>query len=582
MKELQPANNQLNEEPESLMVNKVRIQLSETQDSTDETDYKHSTQSIMTELDSPVIMSGLNSGLILQNNSVLKEKLVSEMNNNELQKSLAYINDLERILDCNAEQYYNKNSTITSNSSDYAIEHEVKNSTITHNAPLHGTGTSSVVSEASMSVVPELSASHVSYPANVSLPSEHTQTTGNTNHVKRSPSSRSARNLYPNVVIISYDSDDEVTEQEREGVSDESKYGDNTETEEFRTASQTLFQSDLTSETQENFAAHKQNTDMEDSRINAELTKQSPSPPPFSPPLPPPLPPPFTAFPLSLPQTLLTSSSVGEIVAFEGDSDASPTRNNVERHDEINSKKDITPPVTPDPKFLLRMGSLKTSDFASKLEAVLQEKLHDVKYDTRSKSPQLVAKNPNNAENNDNTRNLKRHWSVVNTDTNEQWNGMAGNRNDSMIETDLTQSQGHGKSTDREMELAEIKGKLEQFLASRADVAVLPKPLSHQNAVSLATESTEMKHESDAQLGSKQLPKGPLLNGTKTLKLNHENNHFDTMRKQRLLMGEVLASIKFVASKNRADSESSISDAGEDDVFEDLTSHTEVSVKVGQ
>jgi hypothetical protein len=275
----------------------------------------------------------------------------------------------------------------------------------------------------------------------------------------------------------------------------------------------------------------------------------------------------------------LTSSNIfGEIVSLEGDSDASPIRINSERYVDIKRKTEPTTPITPDPKFLLRMGSLKTSDFASKLEAMLQEKLYDVKYDTRHKNPKLFTKHSTNTENNANTGNLKHHWSVANIDTNEQQNGMAENWNDSVAESNLIKSQADEQLTDREMELADIKGRLERVFANRADASVLPRPLSHPNIVSLAIESDEMKHESDgAQLKSKQFTKEPLLNETKKSKVNDENNNFDTVRKQRLLMGEVLASLKFVANKSRANSESSISDAGEEDeVFEDLTSLTDV------
>jgi hypothetical protein len=53
----------------------------------------------------------------------------------------------------------------------------------------------------------------------------------------------------------------------------------------------------------------------------------------------------------------------------------------------------------------------------------------------------------------------------------------------------------------------------------------------------------------------KQHSKKLLLNEPETLKVKDENNNFDVVRKQRLLMGEVLSSLKFVVSKNRADSE---------------------------
>jgi hypothetical protein len=573
VRELQSAKSQLNEEPQSLRMEKGKIWLSGPQASADETDYKHPKQSIMTELDSPMIISGLNNGLILQHDSVMKQNLSSEMNNNDLPKSLAYIDDLERILDFNAEQYYNRKTTVTNNSVDYIIRHENKNSAITHNASFPSIGKSSVVSEATLSVVPELSASVMSSPADVSLSSEHTKTIGSKNHVKRLPSSRSARNLYPNVLVISYESDDDVTEQEKEGVAGQGKHGDNTEAEETRSvSSQTFFHRESVSDNQEYLAALKQNTNTEDSGINAELRKQSPTPPPLPPPPPPPppLPPPFPPFLLSSPKTTSTSSNIiRETVSLEGDSNASHIRSNNERHVDIKSKTEPTTPITPDPKFLLRMGSLKTSDFASKLEAVLQEKIYDVKYE-RHKKPQLFTKNSTNTENSANTGKLKHHWSVVNIDANEQPNGTAENWNDSLAESNVIQGRADEQLMDREIELADIKGKLEQFFANRADASILPRALSHPNIASLAS---EMKHESDgAQLKSKQFPKEPLLNETEKLKVNDENNNFDTVRKQRLLMGEVLASLKFVANKEKANSESSISDASEEDeVFEELT-----------
>jgi len=158
---------------------------------------------------------------------------------------------------------------------------------------------------------------------------------------------------------------------------------------------------------------------------------------------------------------------------------------------------------------------------------------------------------------------------VITVDSYTQQDGRAKNQNDSVAKSKVTQNPADEQLINREMELANIKGKLEQFFANRGEALVQPRPSSHTNLISLATERCD-----DEQFKLKQLSKKPIFNETEKLKISNEKNSFDTIRKQRLLMGEVLASLKFVASKNasvnRADSEvDSLSDASEEgEVFE--------------
>jgi hypothetical protein len=228
------------------------------------------------------------------------------------------------------------------------------------------------------------------------------------------------------------------------------------------------------------------------------------------------------------------------------------------------------------------MGSLKTSDFASKLEAVLQEKLYDVKCNERRKKPQLFTKNFANTESFANTEKPKHNWTVITMNSNKQQNEEAENKNDLVEQNEVIQNQADEQLADREMDRANIRGKLERFFANRSDPSVLLRQLSHPNLVSLPSKGSEMKYESDGVF-----PKKPLVNETVNLKVNNESTNFDVVRKQRLLMGEVLASLKFIATKNMsastADSElASTSDASEDDVFEDITQLSKVPINVGQ
>jgi len=278
VRELQPASSQLTEDLQSVEMGKGKNQLSGSQTSTNMADHKHPQQNIITEIDSPMISSGMNSSMLLQCDSVLKQNLDSKMDNDYLQKSLAYIDDLERILDYNDALDYNRKTTALSDSTDYVIEYENKNSSLIHNAPLPSTGESFVLREATLSIVDHSSASVVSYPANVSLSSEYIQT-ASINHVRRSPSGRSARNLYPNVIVVSYDQD---KKQDKVGYDE---YRDGTEIGTISTEShQTLFYKGSVYENQEYLADHKQNTSTEDSKLNSELTIQSPFPPPPPPP----------------------------------------------------------------------------------------------------------------------------------------------------------------------------------------------------------------------------------------------------------------------------------------------------------
>lgn len=159
---------------------------------------------------------------------------------------------------------------------------------------------------------------------------------------------------------------------------------------------------------------------------------------------------------------------------------------------------------------------------------------------------------------------------VVSTNADER----EENWTDSAEESKVIQSEADEEFIDRETERANIKRKLEQFFAARAGTSVITIPPSHPKLAIVETKNGEIKRENDdAQFEFKQLSNKLLLNETETLKVKDENNNFDVVRKHRLLMGEVLSSLKFVVSRNRADSEveSMSDDKGHDEVFEDLT-----------
>jgi hypothetical protein len=240
----------------------------------------------------------------------------------------------------------------------------------------------------------------------------------------------------------------------------------------------------------------------------------------------------------------------------------------------FRKKTELTTPVTPDPQFPLSTENLKSSDFASKLEALLQEKIYNVKHDTVHKNPQLYTNN-SSVRNIDAKGNVNHHQTVVTTNANER-------EEDSVKESKVLQSEAEEEHLDRETQLANIKGRLEQFFTNRSDLKVPP---SHPKLANVGAKNDEMKRENeDAQSDFKQLSNKLLLNEKETLKVRDENNNFD-VTKQRLLMGEVLASLKFVKSRNIADSSedgSTSNDAGDDEVFEDLKPLSEVTTKVQQ
>jgi len=262
-----------------------------------------------------------------------------------------------------------------------------------------------------LSTVPRVSASVVFPPADVSMSSEHVQTIG-VNDFKRSHSVRSARNLYPNVVIISYDPDDETSEQDIQEVLKNGEYGEDFETEEPRTVSSPIFdQREPFLDDQDYVDGLKQSTNIEGSEMNADLRMQSTFSEPLLPPLPlpPPLPPPLPIFTPSAVTTALASRNLSRTIS-DNDNDLNTS---LVRSSSIRSKTEPTTPVTIDPQFLLSTGNLKSSDFASKLEGMLQQRI--VKYDTVHKTPQLFKKDSKNSGNSDDKGNVNHHQTVVAT-----------------------------------------------------------------------------------------------------------------------------------------------------------------------
>jgi hypothetical protein len=239
------------------------------------------------------------------------------------------------------------------------------------------------------------------------------------------------------------------------------------------------------------------------------------------------------------------------------------------RSSSFRSKTEPTTPVTPDPQFLLSTGDSQSSDFFSKLEAVLQQKIYDVKHDTVHKNPQLFTKNSTNSGNSDGKGKVDHHQTVVATNT----KGRGKARTDSVGESKVTRSEEDEEFLDRETAKANIKGKLEQFFANRASTSVLKVPPSHPKLVTVDANNDDIKHENeDGKFDLKQHSKELLLNETGTSKVKDENNNFGVERKERLQMGKVLASLVTVVNRNRVDSEtgSMSPDSGDDEVFEEL------------
>jgi hypothetical protein len=186
-------------------------------------------------------------------------------------------------------------------------------------------------------------------------------------------------------------------------------------------------------------------------------------------------------------------------------------------------KTESTTPVTADPQFPLSTGNLKSSDFASKLEALLREKIYNVKHDAVHKNPQLFTNNSSNFRNIDDKGNVNHHHTVVTTNANER-------EEDKVKESKVLQSEAEEEILDRETQLASIKGRLEQFFGNRS---VLKVPPSHLKLANFGAKNDEIKHENeDAQSDFKQLSKKPLLNEKETLKVKDENNNF-VVAKQR-------------------------------------------------
>jgi hypothetical protein len=573
VREHQPAISLLNEDCQSVQKDEGKHEISKTH-TVHTTGYRHPEQGIVTEIYNPVVISGTNNDMLLQHDNVFNPSLDSKMNRDYLQSS-TYIDNLESTVDCSVVDYCNRKTTAAGDNAACVMEFERESSVIPHTEAHSSTLKSSVVGEAALSTVPHLSASVVSPPADVPLSSECVQTIG-INHVERSPSDSSARDLYPNVIIISYDSDGEVTAQDRQEVSGHGECGVDSKTEEINT----LVEREPVCENEEHCAGLQQNANIEDSEMTPELRLQfmssqqllatpPPPPPPPPPPLPyppPPPPPPLPypppppppsppAFTLS-PVTALSLSSIFSMTTSHDGNDASTVLVN------NTSVTEPTTPVTPDPQFLLGTGSLKTSGFASKLEAMLQEKIYNVKYDTVHRKQQLLTNSSASTKNSDDTGNVKHH-TVATENKNEDWT-------DSVEDSKVTQTEANEELLDREMKRDKIKGKLEEFFANRADISFPTVPKTHPQLATVRTKNGDMKRENyDEQLELKQLPKKLLLNETETRNVKDENNNFEVVRKQRLLMGEVLASLKFVTSGKRADLEGgSLSDDSVDDVFE--------------
>jgi hypothetical protein len=223
----------------------------------------------------------------------------------------------------------------------------------------------------------------------------------------------------------------------------------------------------------------------------------------------------------------LTSSNLTRTISDSGNE----LQTFLVRNSSIRSKTEPTTPVITDPQFLLSARNFKSSDFASKLEAMLQQKIDNVKHDTVHKNPQLFTKNSTNSGNSDNKENVYHQQIVVATNANEREE--AGTA--SVEESKVTRSEADEEFLDRETLLANTKRKLEQFFASRVNTSVLKVPPNQPKLATVLANNDEIKHENeDAKFVFEQHSKKLLLSETETLRVKDENNNFYVVGKQRL------------------------------------------------
>ena len=116
-----------------------------------------------------------------------------------------------------------------------------------------------------------------------------------------------------------------------------------------------------------------------------------------------------------------------------------------------------------------------------------------MKHDTVHKNPQLFTKNSTSSGNSYDKGNVNRHQTAVASNANEREE--AGT--ESVAESKVIQSEADEEFSDRETELANIKGKLEKFFANRTNTSVPKIPPSHPKLATVVANSDEIKHENE-------------------------------------------------------------------------------------
>ncbi|PSN43750.1 hypothetical protein C0J52_06403 [Blattella germanica] len=541
----------------------------------------------------------LSKNILTQKDNILKEQKPFKINDDDddIKKSLAYIEDLERVLDYNDNLKYTDNTilgSVNDKDSDPNLEKVAASCDVSASAP-------------STPVI------HSFSPENIPV--------SNTNPVKKF----STASLYPNVIVVSYGSDNESVDIKYPMHVSENI--GNIEDAKIEVGTSDTIKGKSVSEDETDVASPVPKSDSKFDYSDLGSNKAPPVPPPMPPtnislPTPPPFPAftqPFTA--QSLPPTNISLPTPPPLPPFtqpfsplsltirkkSPPSSPSQSINNSPSHisSETNSldetlslgesgygtngkskpsngkyKSEPGTPVIPDTKFLLRMGSLKNSDFARKLESLLQDKLYIVKPidNNPSKKAPLFTKHNTHSHIDFNSGKLT-NKAVSASDSN---NHEQSKKTTEMANRTVEESKTQEKS--RDDEIADIKWKLEKFLASRTERPVLRRPSSQPNLTSLV-DRDDIKHhktfEHEHEFESKGV--GPLSRIEK--KIIDNGKDFEMVKKQRLLMGEVLASIKFVSNKSsiesRHDSDlESISDNSDanEEVFEDSANHSGILV----
>ncbi|KAJ9588242.1 hypothetical protein L9F63_018406, partial [Diploptera punctata] len=517
-------------------------------------------QSITPEFTDTNDMSENNEEVVLRKNSQ------SKLEDEDIRRSLKCIEDLEKILDFNENMKFDD---ITMPEVD-----EVKSSNSRENEHVNVENVGDVVS---------LPASVMSEPANDSLLNS---TPPENNKNLRKNKKFSTASLYPNVIVVSYGSDTESID-----IKDNRNISDDVDS---PIDKKDIFLQELDPQT-DNGVFDPPSPPPLPPPLSAPLIRSVSSPEyvntssftSISAPTPPPLPP--LSPNLSTSASNLTRHPSKNSTQFaKSSSNASPETNSLNENSSVSESgystngngthsfsKYKTEPGSPetDTQFLLRMGSLKNSNFAQKLESMLKEKLYTVKpvEPEYKKTPKFTKNSANNQHKNNTTEKFNR-WTV---DPTLQLNKNVKNQKTVGKTNDRALIEENEQINDEDDDRENIKWKLEKFFANRSELPVFRRHTSQPNLTLMISGEDE---NGDFKKENKYNDPEDKLRTNLEKNLIDDGKNFDIVKKQRLLMGEVLASIKFVSNKSPASSIhddldlGSLSDNNEDneEVFEEL------------